>query len=276
MITFTNCKINLGLDVTSRRADGYHDISTCMLPIPWHDIVEVIPSTTPDSSLVVLGNKVDCPPEKNLVMKAYRLLEKEFGLPPVEIVLQKIVPDGAGLGGGSADATHTLRLLNDMMNLGLDRDQIAERAARLGADCAFFAYDEPMLAEGIGEKLTPVDLDLKGYTIVIVKPLGVNISTREAYAGITPRHPETPIAEILRLPLDQWQGLLKNDFEETVMSKAPQIALLKQLIMEAGAIYASMSGSGASVYGIFRNDKMSDQITHIIEDYPHFIYDIGS
>lgn len=275
MITFTNCKINLGLDVVARRPDGYHDISTCMLPIPWHDIVEVIPSDKPEPTLTVLGNKVDCPIEKNLVMKAYRLLENEFGLPPVDIVLQKIVPDGAGLGGGSSDATHTLRLLNDMMNLGLGREQIAKRASTLGADCAFFAYDGPMLAEGIGEKLTPACIDLRGYTIVIAKPEAVNISTREAYSGITPRRPETPISDILRMPVDQWQGLLKNDFEESVMSKAPQIARLKHLIMEAGAVYASMSGSGASVYGIFESDKMSDHITSLIADHPHFVYNIG-
>lgn len=275
MITFTNCKINLGLDILAKRPDGYHDISTCMLPIPWHDIVEVIPSDRPGSTLTVLGNKVDCPAEKNLVMKAYRLLEKEFALGPVDIVLQKIVPDGAGLGGGSSDATHTLGLLNEFMNLGLTREQIAERAAKLGADCAFFAYDEPMLAEGIGEKLTPISLDLKGHTIVIVKPGGVNISTREAYEGITPREPDEPISQILRRPISEWQGRLKNDFEESVMSKAPQIAELKRLIMDAGAVYASMSGSGASVYGIFKSDKMSDLIISLIAEYPHFVYNIS-
>ncbi len=274
MITFTNCKINLGLYVTARRTDGYHDISTCMLPVPWHDIVEVILTDASASSLTVLGNPVDCPVEKNLVMKAYRLLEKEFSLPPVDIVLQKIVPDGAGLGGGSSDATHTLRLLNDMMGLGLSGEQIARRAATLGADCAFFAFDRPMIAEGIGEKLTPIDIDLCGHSIVIAKPRGVNISTREAYAGVTPRQPLTPIAEILRMPVDRWQGLLVNDFEESVMAKAPQIAALKQLMMEAGAVYASMSGSGASVYGIFKSDKMSDAIRSAVAPYPHFIFDI--
>lgn len=272
MITFTNCKINLGLDVTARRSDGYHDISTCMLPVPWHDIIEVIHTDKADTTLTVLGNPVDCPPEKNLVMKAYRLLQQEFGLDPVEIILQKIVPDGAGLGGGSSDATHTLRLLNEMMGLGLDRKQIAERAARLGADCAFFAYDEPMLAEGIGERLTPVDINLSGYTIVIAKPQGVNISTREAYAGITPRQPEEPISEILKLPVEMWQGRLKNDFEDSILPKAPAIASLKEKIMESGAVYTSMSGSGASVYGIFRGDKMSDSINSVIEGYPHFYY----
>ncbi len=274
MITFTNCKINLGLYVTARRPDGYHDISTCMLPVPWHDMVEAVYTTDPEASLTVLGNPVDCPAEKNLVMKAYRLLQEEFSLPPMQIVLQKIVPDGAGLGGGSSDATHTLRLLNDMMHLGLSRNQIARRAATLGADCAFFAYDSPMIAKGIGEKLTPVDIDLRGYTIVIAKPQGVNISTREAYAGITPRQPRTPIEEILKLPVEQWQGRLVNDFEESVMDKAPQIARLKHLIMEAGAVYASMSGSGASVYGIFRSDKMSEDIRSMVASYPHFIFDI--
>ena len=272
MITFTNCKINLGLDVTSRRADGYHDISTCMLPVPWHDIIEVVPTDHPDTILTVLGNKVDCEPEKNLVIKAYRLLQREFGLAPVEIILQKIVPDGAGLGGGSSDATHTLMLLNDMMSLGLSREQIAHRATSLGADCPFFAYDRPMLAEGIGEILTPIDVELRGYTIVIAKPEGVNISTREAYAGITPRQPAEPVGEILKLPVEMWQGRLKNDFEESILPKAPAIAKLKEDIMEAGAVYTSMSGSGASVYGIFRSDKMSDSVAKVVEGYPHFIY----
>lgn len=272
MITFTNCKINLGLDVTSRRTDGYHDISTCMLPMPWHDIIEVVPTDQPDTTLTVLGNKVDCEPEKNLVMKAYRLLQREFGLPPVDIILQKIVPDGAGLGGGSSDATHTLMLLNDMLSLGLSREQIARRATSLGADCAFFAYDRPMLAEGIGELLTPIDVDLRGYTIVIAKPEGVNISTREAYEGIVPRQPVEPIAEILKLPVERWQGRLKNDFEESILPKAPAIARLKEEIMAAGAEYTSMSGSGASVYGIFRGDKMSDSVTKVIEEYPHFVH----
>lgn len=274
MIRFTNCKINLGLDVTSRRADGYHDISTCMFPIPWHDIVEVVPTDKPYTTLTVLGNKVNCESEKNLVMKAYRLLQREFGIPDLEIILQKIVPDGAGLGGGSSDATHTLILLNEMLSLGLTRDQIAYRATSLGADCPFFAYDHPMLAEGIGERLTPIEVDLRGYTIVIAKPEGVNISTREAYEGIVPREPAEPIAEILKLPVERWQGRLKNDFEESIMKKAPAIANLKSMIMEAGAVYASMSGSGASVYGIFRNDKMSDRITSLVTGYPHFIYEI--
>lgn len=274
MITFTNCKINLGLDILAKRPDGYHDISTCMLPIPWHDIVEVIPSDRSESTLTVLGNKVDCPAEKNLVMKAYRLLEKEFALEPVDIVLQKIVPDGAGLGGGSSDATHTLILLNELMNLSLTREQIAERAAKLGADCAFFAYNGTMLAEGIGEKLTPISLDLTGHTILIAKPGGVNISTREAYEGVTPRKPDEPISHILHRPISEWQGLLKNDFEESVMAKAPQIAGLKRLFMDAGALYASMSGSGASVYGIFESDKMSDHILSLLSEYPHFVYNI--
>lgn len=274
MITFSNCKINLGLNVTGRRPDGYHDISTCMFPIPWHDIIEVVPAQKSGTSLTVLGNKVDCDPEKNLVMKAYRLLEKEFSPGDVDIILHKIVPDGAGLGGGSSDATHTLLLINELMNLGLDRKQIADRAAKLGADCAFFAYDIPMIAEGIGDILTPVDIDLRGYTIVIAKPQGVNISTREAYAGITPRQPEIHISEILKLPIEEWQGLLKNDFEDSILEKAPAIAQLKQKFIDAGAAYTSMSGSGASVYGLFKSDKMSESVNTTISGYPHFVHTI--
>ena len=274
MIEFTDCKINIGLDVVRRRPDGYHDIATCMYHIPWGDVVEIIPSSDSETTLTLLGNKVDCPAEKNLVMKAYRALESEYSLPAMNIILQKIVPDGAGLGGGSSDASHTLRLLNKMCNLGITDIRLAEIAKNLGADCPFFVYDSPMIAEGIGEKLTPINLDLSGYTIAIVKPESVNISTKQAYAGITPTHPATPLHQLLKLPIEQWQGRVKNDFEASIFPLAPQIAELKQALLEAGAIYASMSGSGASVYGIFSNDKMAERAVNRFTTYQKFVYNV--
>lgn len=272
MIEFTDCKINIGLDVVRRRPDGYHDIVTCMYHIPWGDVVELIPSSYGETTLTVLGHKVECPPEKNLVMKAYRALEKDYSLPAMNIILQKIVPDGAGLGGGSSDASHTLRLLNKMCNLGISDTKLAEIAKGLGADCPFFIYDEPMMAEGIGEKLTPINLNLSGYTIAIVKPESVNISTKQAYAGITPTLPSTPLRQLLELPIEQWQGRVKNDFETSIFPLAPQIADLKKNLLEDGAVYASMSGSGASVYGIFSNDKMAENAIKKFPTYQKFIY----
>lgn len=275
MVVFTNCKINIGLDVVARRSDGYHDLVTCMVPVPWHDVVEIVPAAGETSTLTVLGNKVDCPPEKNLVMKAFRRMQAEFCIPECDVVLQKIVPDGAGLGGGSSDAAHTLLMLNEMFGLRLSRERLAGIAASLGADCPFFVYNTPAIAEGIGERITPVEIDLKGYTIAIAKPQGVNISTKEAYAGITPSVPTVPLAQLLSLPIDTWQGHVKNDFEESIFPKAPQIAALKDTIMRMGAVYASMSGSGASVYGIFRNGTLSPADLEILKKYPHFIYEVG-
>lgn len=272
MLTFTDCKINIGLDVIRRRPDGYHDIVTCMYHIPWGDIVEIIPSQSGETTLTVLGKQVDCPPEKNLVMKAYRALENDYSLPPVDLILQKIVPDGAGLGGGSSDASHTLRLLNNIHNLGIPTPELAEIAKSLGADCPFFIYDTPMIAEGIGEILTPINLDLSGYTIVIIKPDSVNISTKQAYAGITPAQPTTPLADLLKLPIEDWQGRIKNDFESSIFPLAPQIADIKNTLLEIGAVYASMSGSGASVYGIFNNDKMADEAINRFPRYQSFRY----
>ncbi len=272
MLTFTDCKINIGLDVIRRRPDGYHDIVTCMYHIPWGDIVEIIPSQSGETTLTVLGKQVDCPPEKNLVMKAYRALESDYNLPPVDLILQKIVPDGAGLGGGSSDASHTLMLLNNIYNLGIPTSKLSEIAKSLGADCPFFIYDTPMIAEGIGEILTPINLDLSGYTIVIIKPDSVNVSTKQAYAGITPAQPTTPLADLLKLPIEDWQGRIKNDFESSIFPLAPQIADIKNTLLEIGAVYASMSGSGASVYGIFNNDKMADEAINRFPHYQSFRY----
>lgn len=251
MLTFAPCKINIGLDIVAKRPDGYHDIVTAMVPVPWCDIVEAVPATGSQSTLTVLGRKVDCPVEENLVMRALRAMQERYGIPEVELTLQKIVPDGAGLGGGSSDASATLLILNDLFRLHRPKDELAEVAATLGADCPFFIYSTPMLCTGTGTEMRPVDINLSGLTLVIAKPHGVCVSTKEAYSGVKPTQPTEPLDQLLRLPVSQWQGRVENDFEAGIFKIAPQCASLKERMLASGAIYASMSGSGAAVYGIF-------------------------
>ncbi|MCM1317684.1 MAG: 4-(cytidine 5'-diphospho)-2-C-methyl-D-erythritol kinase [Bacteroides sp.] len=258
MILFSDCKINIGLDITARRPDGYHDISTVMVHIPWHDIIELLPAKGNAPSLTVVGRSVDCPPEKNLVMKAFRVMEREYGIPPVDIVLEKIIPDGAGLGGGSADAATTLKGLNEMFGLNVESRRLAELASEIGADCPFFIYDTPMYCTGIGTVMQPVDVDLSGRLLLVAKPEGVSVSTREAYLRVVPQIPDVALPELLDLPVEMWQGRVKNDFESSVFAVAPQVRELKEMMLAEGAAYASMSGSGASVYGIFNDDKLAD------------------
>lgn len=257
MIRFCNSKINIGLDIVARRPDGYHEIVTAMMPIGWGDILEIVPSADGQTRLTVTGRRVDCPVEKNLVMRAYRALAAEVELPPVDIYLRKIVPDGAGLGGGSSDAAHTLLLLNDLFKLGLPLTRLAEIAAGLGADCPFFIYNTPMLATGIGVDLEPVEIpDFARLSVVVVKP-PVSVPTAAAYKGVTPCRPLHNLAESLRLSVDSWSGIIKNDFEPSVFGAYQQIAEVKAEMLAAGAVYASMSGSGSAVYGLFESAKMS-------------------
>lgn len=259
MLLFPNAKINLGLDIVSRRPDGYHDIVTVMVPVPWRDILEIVPAKGDVTTLTVTGRKVDCPPEKNLVMKAYRLMADTYQLPPVDIYLRKVIPDGAGLGGGSADAAFTLRALNDMFAPGATDGDLAAMAASLGADCPLFVYNRPMLATGTGTELSPIDIDLTGLTLVIVKP-PVSVPTAQAYSRVTPAVPVEPIPEILQSPLTEWQGRLKNDFEPSVFPLHPMIAEIKARLLAMGASYASMSGSGSSVFGLFASDILADTV----------------
>lgn len=257
MISFPNAKINLGLYVERKRPDGYHDISTVFYPIQLQDILEIVKSK--ETTLSITGNQVDCEFEKNLVIKAYRLLEKEFNLSPIDIHLHKHIPDGAGLGGGSADASFMLLLLNDLFELGLTKEELAQRASKIGADCPFFIYNTPKAASGIGDIFTESDVNLHGYKMVVVKP-EVYISSAAAYAGITPNDKrEYQIVDILKMPIAKWKGLLVNDFETSVFAQHPELADVKESFYQAGAIYASMSGSGSAIYGIFDNDIMADK-----------------
>ncbi|MDE6462474.1 MAG: 4-(cytidine 5'-diphospho)-2-C-methyl-D-erythritol kinase [Muribaculaceae bacterium] len=264
MILFPHAKINLGLDIVARRADGYHDIETVMMPAGWEDVLELTPSDRRHSSLSVSGRTVQCPPEKNLVMKAFRAMEAATGgLPPTDIRLHKVIPDGAGLGGGSADAAFTLRGLNELYNVGMTETQLCRIAASIGADCPFFIADRPMLCTGTGTDMTPVSLpDFSGLTLAIVKP-PVSVNTAAAYSRVTPHRPEVPLAQRIAAPIDRWQDSIVNDFEQSVFPQFPEIARTKELMLGAGALYAAMSGSGSAVFGLFEGmttDILSDRM----------------
>lgn len=249
MIAFPHCKINLGLHVVSRRPDGYHNLETCFYPIPWTDIIEILPAEK--FELVLTGEAVPGKEESNLCARAYRALAEDFGLPPAHIHLHKILPMGAGLGGGSSDGAFTLKLLNEVFSLGLGPAQLASYASRLGSDCAFFLQDGPCIGLGKGDQLKPLPLSLKGKYIAIVKP-DVSISTSEAYGGVTAKQPPIPLEQILEeKDLGQWKHLLKNDFEESVFRAHPELREFKETLYASGALYASLTGSGAALYGLF-------------------------
>ncbi|MDR2622054.1 MAG: 4-(cytidine 5'-diphospho)-2-C-methyl-D-erythritol kinase [Dysgonamonadaceae bacterium] len=261
MICFPNAKINLGLHIVSKRSDGYHNIETVFYPIPLCDVLEIVPSGTNETTFSQTGILVDGNPDDNLVMKAFRLLKKDFKLPGIAIYLRKQISFGAGLGGGSADAAFMLKLLNDFAGLDLSVEQLEKYAGQLGADCPFFIRNKPVFAEGIGDVFTPVNISLKGYYLVLVKP-DIHISTKEAYAGVKPKQPAFRLTEITGLPLEEWKNHIVNDFEEGIFARYPAIGDIKQALYDKGAIYASMSGSGSSVFGIFENSEVS-------VDYPY-------
>ncbi len=252
MVSFPHAKINLGLNVVRKRADGYHDLETCFYPIRWTDVLEIIPAN--DFRFTASGLTIGGKADTNLCVKAYTLLKEAFGLPPIHIHLHKIIPMGAGLGGGSADAAFTLRQLNETFALGLSASALQTYAAQLGSDCAFFISDEPMIGSGRGEILSPIKLSLAEKFLVVIKPQ-VHVSTQEAYAGIKPHERVLPLRDILeKKSIGEWKGVLKNDFEESVFKKYPVIADVKAELYNRGAVYASMSGSGSSVFGIFEKE----------------------
>jgi len=261
MIVFPNIKINLGLSITEKRPDGYHNLETVFYPVALEDALEIraLPEADKKITLHQYGMEITGNPEDNLVAKAYSLLDKEFHLPPVEIHLYKHIPSGAGLGGGSSDAAFMLKLLNGHFHLNLSEEQLEIYAATLGADCAFFIKNKPVYAEGIGNIFSPIELSLKGYQIMIVKP-DVFVSTREAFANIHPHHPEYPVKEVIRRPVAEWKDTLINDFEASVFPQHPVIGEIKQELYNQGAIYASMSGSGSSVFGLFAPDAALPEI----------------
>lgn len=249
MVSFPPCKINLGLNVVSKRSDGYHDIETCFYPIPWTDALEIIPAK--ETTFTISGNVIPGNTNDNLCLKAYKLLQQHFDLQPVHIHLHKVIPTGAGLGGGSSDAAYVLRMLNTMFNLNIGIEKLKHYALQLGSDCPFFITDNPMLGSGRGEVLESVAVNLTGKFIVIVKP-DIHVSTAEAYAGVVPSHNSGSVKNILKHTyIDQWKEKLSNDFEASVFKKYPRINELKEKLYKHNALYTSMSGSGSAVFGIF-------------------------
>ena len=291
MVTNPNVKINLGLNVLRKREDGFHDLDTLFVPyFEISDTLEIIAgddysrtsaalfakypasghapqivqAVSEDGKVMITiarAEGVDWNPLKDLTVKAYNVLAEDYELPPVKIFLEKTSPVGAGLGGGSSDAAFALRMLNELFSLGLDDQRLAGYASRLGSDCAFFIYNRPMLGQGRGEILSPYSLEGFGYgqegamdlpfTVKVVVPEGIAVSTAEAYRGIKPQVPQIPLSEILALPVDKWKDCLVNDFETTVFAVHPELASIKDSLYESGAVYASMSGSGSALFGIY-------------------------
>ncbi|MDD2293232.1 MAG: 4-(cytidine 5'-diphospho)-2-C-methyl-D-erythritol kinase [Bacteroidales bacterium] len=249
MIFFPNAKINLGLNIIERRVDGFHNIETLYYPCyQMTEMLEVV--AQPETAMYIYGLKVDGNLMDNLCMKAYRLLARHYDLPPAGIHLYKKIPIGAGLGGGSADAAFTLMALNRLFSLDISDDDLAGYAAVLGSDCPLFIYNKPMIARGRGEILTPYRDILDGYKIEIVHP-EIFISTKEAYLGVTPHKAEVPLEEALKYPVEQWREVLFNDFEESIFKKYPVLAKEKEFLYNRGAVYASLSGSGSALFGLF-------------------------
>ena len=258
MITFPIAKINLGLNVVERRPDGYHNLQTVFYPVPIMDALEVLPmaDTFPsntDCDLKVTNIPIEGDEQKNLVVRAYRLLKADFPtLPRIHAHLWKGIPTQAGMGGGSSDGAYMIRLLNEAFELGLTREQMMCYAAKLGADCAFFIDSSPCYAEGIGEQLQPIGLDLSGWFIGIVRP-DIPVPTKEAFSLIHPHFPTLCCREIVKQPVETWRESLTNDFEESVFALHPELAKIKERLYNMGATYAAMSGSGSALFGLFKN-----------------------
>ncbi|HUS03413.1 MAG TPA: 4-(cytidine 5'-diphospho)-2-C-methyl-D-erythritol kinase [Chitinophagaceae bacterium] len=260
MISFPNCKINLGLHIIRKREDDYHDLETVFYPISFTDVVEIIDPGVLHlegvAHLVFTGLPVDV--TDNLCIKAYNLLKQDLPqLPAIKMHLHKAIPLGAGLGGGSSDAAFTLQLLNEKFKLNLKTEQLLDYALRLGSDCPFFIINKPCFATGRGEILQTINIDLTSYKLLIINP-GIHIDTKWAFSKITPKEPKTSIKEIITQSLETWKEQLKNDFEVPVFEEYPEIGELKIDLYQQGAVYASMSGSGSTVYGIFKKDAAID------------------
>jgi 4-diphosphocytidyl-2-C-methyl-D-erythritol kinase len=256
MIVFPNCKINLGLHILQKRTDGFHDLETVFYPIALQDALEVVqnPSPTPTIQFNTTGLKIDSSAEDNICFNAYQLLKKDFPeLPAIKMHLHKVIPSGAGLGGGSSDGAFTLLLLNKKFSLGLSEEQLLNYALQLGSDCPFFIKNKPCYATGRGERLEEIELDLSHYKIVLINPR-IHIHTGKAFSKITPCHQRTSIKEIIQQPIGKWKDLLKNDFEEVVFAEYPEVKTIKEELYKQGAVYASMSGSGSSIYGLFHKN----------------------
>lgn len=256
MLTFPNAKINIGLNITEKRSDGFHNIESVFYPVEWCDALEIIPNQNTDatnavfqsSGLAIPGNE-----SSNLCLKAWNLLQDRINVPPI-IHLHKVIPMGAGLGGGSADGSFMLKMLNEVYELKLSNDELKDFARKLGSDCAFFIENRPVFCYNKGDEFENFKLDLKGKFVVLVNP-DIHISTAEAYSGVSPKKPEMSLKTALSQPISEWKKIVKNDFEENLLLKYPTIAAVKATLYQAGAVYASMTGSGSTVYGIFEQES---------------------
>jgi 4-diphosphocytidyl-2-C-methyl-D-erythritol kinase len=266
MLVYPSCKINLGLNITSKRADGFHNIETVFYPVKWADALEITEGGNEPFQLISSGLKVDGPTENNIIYKAWKLIVAEHKLTPIKVHLHKVLPMGAGLGGGSSDAAFFLKTMNNKFGLNLSTEKLTSMARYLGADCAFFIENKPVFARGKGDEFERVWTDLSNYFILIVYP-GIISNTKEAYEGVSPALPQKSIQTILQQDIETWKSELVNDFEKSIFKKYPEIGELKQKMYDQGAIYASLSGSGSSVFGIF---KTSTSI-HFPQNYSYFL-----
>ncbi|MFN2396060.1 MAG: 4-(cytidine 5'-diphospho)-2-C-methyl-D-erythritol kinase [Bacteroidales bacterium] len=265
MIVYPHSKINLGLHILNKREDGFHDIETLFYPLKLSDALEIIPASDGKTEFSASGIPIPGNAEGNLCLQAWELLHKHHNIPRVKIHLHKVIPIGAGLGGGSSDAAFTLKLINDLFEADIPGELLHKYAKQLGSDCSFFLNGQPALASGKGEILKPFDVSLKGYYLILLSPL-IHVSTAEAYAEIKPSMPETRLENVLTLPVKKWKGLLVNDFEMSVFMKHPEIKEIKTQLYGSGALYACMSGSGASVFGIFAQKPAGD-VNDLFKDY---------
>ena len=279
MINFPIAKINLGLNVVSKREDGYHNLETVFYPVPIKDALEVFPMEDGFPSdvrcdLKVTNLLIDGDEQKNLVVKAYNMMAQDYDLPRVHVHLYKQIPTQAGMGGGSSDCAYMIRLLNEMFSLGICDDKMIGYAARLGADCAFFIKAQPAYAEGIGERLQPISIDLSGYKMLVVRP-NIPVSTKEAFSLITPQKPMKNCLDIVRQPIETWKDELVNDFEHSVFALHPEIGKLKEIMYDQGAVYAAMSGSGSSVFGLFRDTPDENLFVGCMDELSVFTIDMS-
>ncbi|MBN1463456.1 MAG: 4-(cytidine 5'-diphospho)-2-C-methyl-D-erythritol kinase [Paludibacteraceae bacterium] len=252
MLFFPNAKINIGLNIIEKRKDGFHNLETVFYPIQLTDSLEFTPSSDSQVKFTSTGFKIDGEQKNNLCLRAYNILKSKFDLPPLNIHLHKTIPLGAGLGGGSADAAFMLKALNEHFGLNITSKEISEYAAQLGSDCAFFVINKPSFAQGRGEILTEISIDIKNYKIIVIKP-PLNIGTKEAFENIKPQKSEYPLLNAITCPVNEWKKIIKNDFEKNIFKNHPEIEKIKNQMYENGAVYASMSGSGSAVYGFFED-----------------------
>lgn len=252
MILYPNAKINIGLHITTKRPDGYHSIETAFVPVPWKDALEIIPTDAP-TSFQSTGIPIPGKSETNLCLRAHAILQKTYGIPNVSIHLHKAIPIGAGLGGGSSDAAFTIKALNQLFQLELDLPTMETIARPLGSDCAFFIHNKAVLGYGKGDEFQPFTFpDFSNYSIVLIYP-NIHISTPDAYAGVTPKQPNQPLAEVLRMPINEWKWNVKNDFEQSIFVQHPILETIKLELYSMNAVYAAMSGSGSCMFGLFEH-----------------------